>query len=181
MGLLEKTDRLDAGAIAWYADVKRLVAQQPAGESQQRLTAIVKRLRQLTDSQVEQRNQRRLVTDPDVLASIDALLAALASQIRAFETQLAALIDADPLWQTLDRAFRAIKGVADCTVARLMADLPEIGTLSNKAIAKLAGLAPIADDSGKRHGKRHVRGVRESIRYILFVVAEIVRCYTPTH
>jgi transposase len=175
MGLLEKTDRLDAGVIAWYADVKRLVAQQPAGESQLRLTAFVKRLRQLTDAQVEQRNQRRLVTDPDVLASIDAVLTTLTGQIRSFETRLAALIDADPLWQTLDAAFRAIKGVADRTVARLMADLPEIGTLSNKAIAKLAGLAPIADDSGRRNGKRHVRGGRESIRSILFVVAEIVR------
>jgi len=81
------------------------------------------------------------------------------------------------LWQEFDRAFRAIKGVAARTVARLMADLPEIGTLSGKAVSKLAGLAPVAHDSGKRAGKRSIRGGRESVRAILFVVAEIVRRY----
>ena len=54
---------------------------------------------------------------------------------------------------SLARACRSIKGVADRTVARLMADLPEIGTYSNKAIAKLVGLAPLANDSGKRQGQ----------------------------
>ncbi|SFI21240.1 transposase, partial [Methylobacterium brachiatum] len=56
---------------------------------------------------------------------------------------------------------------------------PEIGTLSNKAVAKLAGLAPIANDSGRRAGKRPVRGGRAGVRGVLFVVAEIVRRYEP--
>ena len=68
-----------------------------------------------------------------------------------------------------DAEFRTVKGVAGRTVARLMAELPEIGTLSNKAVAKLAGLAPIANDSGKRSGKRPIRGGREGVRSILFV------------
>ena len=57
--------------------------------------------------------------------------------------------------------------------------MPEIGTVSNKAIAKLAGLAPIARDSGKQTGKRQVRGGREGVRTILFIVAEVVRKYDP--
>lgn len=179
MGLLEKTDRIDAGVIAWYATVKRIVAQQPASQTQQRLTALVGRLRQLTELAVSQTNQRRLVDDADVLASIDAVLALLRSQIRQFEQAIAELIAADPLWQTLDQAFRTIKGVAGRTVARLMADMPEIGTLSNKAVAKLAGLAPIARDSGQTTGRRRVRGGRSSVRSILFVVAEIVRRHDP--
>ena len=79
----------------------------------------------------------------------------------------------------LDPAFRSIKGVADRTVARLMAEMPEIGTLSNKAISKLAGLAPFARDSGTFKGKRAVRGGRTHVRSILFVVAELVRRYNP--
>jgi transposase len=79
----------------------------------------------------------------------------------------------------LDRAFRSIKGVADRSVARLMAEMPEIGTLSNKAVAKLGGLAPIAKDSGKHVGKRPLRGGREGVRSILFVVAEVVRRHEP--
>lgn len=179
MGLLEKTDRIDAGMIAWYAAVKRIVAHRPPSEAQQRLTALVGRLRQLTELLVMQRNQRRLITDAEVLASIDAVVALVRGQIRQFEAAIAALIDSDPLWRALEQAFRSIKGVADRTVARLMADLPEIGTLNNKAVAKLAGLAPIAKDSGKIAGKRRVRGGRSTVRSILFVVAEIVRRHDP--
>src|SRR5207302_9968107 len=71
------------------------------------------------------------------------------------------------------------KGVADRTVARIMAEMPEIGTFSNKAAAKLGGLAPIARDSGTLHGKRAVRGGRSGVRAILFVVADVVRRYDP--
>lgn len=179
MGLLEKTDRIDAGVIAWYAAVKRIVPREPPAEAQQKLAALVGRLRQLTELRVIQVNQRRLISDTEVLASIDAVIALVRKQIRQFEAEIAELITADPLWRALDQAFRTIKGVADRTVARLMADLPEIGTLSNKASAKLTGLAPIAKDSGKIVGKRRVRGGRRSVRDILFVVAEVVRRHDP--
>jgi transposase len=175
MGFLEKTDRIDAAMIARYAEVKGIVAQEPASASQQRLRALVKRLSQLTALSVSQANHRRLVDEPDVLASIDAVLALVRKQIRQFENEIAELLDSDPLWKALDREFRTIKGVADRTVARLMADLPEIGTISNKAIAKLVGLAPMANDSGKRKGKRSVRGGRSAVRSILFTIAECVR------
>ena len=59
----------------------------------------------------------------------------------------------------------------------MMADLPEIGTYSNKAVAKLVGVAPIANDSGKRKGKRPVRGGRSGVRSILFLVAAIAARY----
>jgi len=108
-----------------------------------------------------------------VLVSIDTLIAMLRGQIRQFERDIAELITTDTLWRC------SIKGVADRTVARLMADLPEIGLISNKAIAKLAGLAPIARDSGKAAGRRRVRGGRATVRSILFLVAEIVRRHEP--
>jgi transposase len=179
MGILEKTDRIDTGVIAWFAEVKRIVPQSPASDAQQRLTALVTRLRQLTELRTAQSNQRRLVTDPTVRGTFDALRQLVSRQIRSLEAHIAQLIDGDPLWQKLDASFRTIKGVADRTVARLMAELPEIGTLSNKAAAKLTGLAPIARDSGKLNGKRPVRGGRSGIRSILFVVAEVVRRYDP--
>lgn len=121
MGLLEKTDQIDAGVIAWFAETKRLAPQPPAGAEQERLKALVTRLRQLTELQTAQRNQRRLVSDAAVLASFAEMLAA----------------------------------------------------------AKLAGLAPLARDSGKTFGKRPIRGGRDGIRSILFVVADLVRRYNP--
>jgi len=179
VGRLEKTDPIDAAMIAWYAEVKRITPREPDSPAQLKLRALVARLRQLTTAKVAQTNQRRLVEEPEVLAMIDELVGVIRRQIRSLETQIAALIDADPLWRALDAEFRATDGVADRTVARLMADFDEIGTISNKAAAKLAGLAPIAKDSGKRAGKRSVRGGRQSIRDILFVVADIVRRYDP--
>lgn len=179
MGFLEKTDTIDAGVIAWFAEVKRIVAQEPASAVQQQLEAAVTRLRQLTDLRTIQSNQRRLVTDSEVLTSIGETMAHINSQIRLFETRITELIDSDPLWRVLDETFRSIKCVADRTVARLMADLPEIGTISGKAISKLAGVAPIANDSGKIKGKRPVRGGREQVRSSLFVVAELVRRHDP--
>jgi transposase len=177
MGFLEKTDRIDAGVIAWYADAKRIVAQEPASKAQERLKALVTRLRQLTELRTMQTNQRRLVGEPDINRMFTEIMAMIARQTRELEHEIAALIDADPLWQKLDECFRSIKGVADRTVSRIMAEMPEIGTLSNKAAAQLAGLAPLAKDSGKSQGKRITRGGRANLRNILFVIVENVRRY----
>jgi transposase len=144
MGSLEKTDAIDAGMIAWYAEVKKSQPVCLAPENQQHLRALVTRLRQLTEMRVVQLNQQRLVSDRKVQASFKKLLALLAHQIGELEKSIAVLLEKDPLWRELDQAFRTIKGVADRTVARLMAEMPEIGTLSNKTISKLAGLAPLA-------------------------------------
>jgi transposase len=179
MGVLEKTDRIDAGIIAWYGEVKRLCPQEPASANQERLRALVGRLRQLTAARVAQSNQRRFVSEPMVLASIEEIMTLLRRQIRQLEAAIGELISTDLLWSKLDDAFRSIKGVADRTVCSLMALFPEIGTVANKAAAKLIGLAPFARDSGKHIGKRTVRGGRSPIRAILFTVAEIVRRHDP--
>jgi transposase len=179
MGRLEKTDRIDAGMIAWYAAVKQSPPVCLAPENQQHLRALVTRLRQLTDIRTAQLNQQRLVTDRSVQASFTKLLAFVAGQIRDLEQRIAKLIGQDPLWRELDRTFRTIKGVADRTVCRLMAEMPEIGTLSNKTISKLAGVAPLARDSGKYQGRRAVRGGRASVRDLLFIVASVVGRHEP--
>jgi transposase len=179
MGSLEKTDRIDAGMIAWYAEVKKSQPVCLAPENQQHLRALVTRLRKLTEMRAVQLNQQRLVTDRKVQASFKKLLALLARQIGELEQSIAVLLEKDPLWRELDQAFRTIKGVADRTVARLMAEMPEIGTLSNKTISKLAGVAPLANDSGKHQGKRAVRGGRAAVREILFIVASVVGRHEP--
>jgi transposase len=174
MGILEKTDRLDAGLIARFAIAKELKPTPPPSALQQRLNALVARLRQVTDDLVVQKQRRSSAINQQMLASIEEVIALLKRQARTLEAEIGSLINDDPLWSQLDAALR-IKGIANRAVARLLAELPEIGIYSNKAVVKLAGLAPLAHDSGARAGQRHIRGGRAGIRSILFLVADIVR------
>jgi transposase len=178
MGHLEKTDAIDAGDIGDFARAKKSKPCSPGSAQQQQLRALVTRLRQLTDLQTAQRNQSRLVTDVTAQQLFKELLLLVKRQIRSLEKAIAELIEADPLWRQLNTSFRTIKGVAARTVSRLMAEMPEIGTLSNKKISKLAGLAPLACDSGKYKGKRVISGGRGPIRDTLYMVAGVVaRCH----
>ena len=178
MGVPEKTDRIDASMIARFARHKGLQPMPLPSPAQRRLKALVARLRQLTDDLIVQKQRRSsLRDDAEMLASIDEVIALLKRQSRTLEGEIGSMIDDDPLWAHLSETFRSIKGVADRTVAWLMAELPEIGTYSNKAIAKLVGVAPIADDSGPRRGKRPVRGGRPGVRSIMFLVAAIAARY----
>ena len=178
MGVLEKTDRIDAKIIARFARDKGLQSMPVPSKAQQRIKALVARLRQITDDLTVQKQRRSsLLDNAEILASLDEVIALLKRQSRTLEGEIASMIDDDPLWEKLAETWRSVKGVAGRTVARLMAELPEIGTYSNRAIAKLVGLAPIANDSGKRRGKRPIRGGRSGVRSILFLVAEIAARY----
>jgi len=177
MGNLEKTDRIDAEMIAGYAAARKLVATPPPSEDQRRLTALTARLRQVSADLSIQKQRLHSTGEPVALASLKETIAFFNRQAKALAAEIAALVTIDPLWAELDKTIRSVKGLADRTVAVLLADLPELGTVSNKAIAKLAGLAPIANDSGQRNGRRSVRGGRASVRSILFLVADVARKY----
>src|SRR3979409_2567648 len=178
MDILEKTDRIDAGVIARFAHAKNLQPTPAPTPAQQRLKALVARLRQVTDDLTVQKQRRASLADnAEMLASIDEVIALLKRQSRKLEGEIASMIDDDPWWAQLAEAWPSVNGVAGRTVARLMAELPEIGTYSNRAIAKLVGVAPIANDSGKRRGKRPVRGGRSGVRSILFLVAATAARY----
>ncbi len=175
MGYLEKTDRIDAQVIAHFAATKAIEPMLPPSQNQQRLSALSARMRQVVSDITIQKQRLHTAREDMAREGIVELIAVLKRQSKLLSTMIAELIKADPLWAALDATLRSVKGVADRTVATLMADLPELGTLSNKAIAKLAGLAPLADDSGKRQGIRRTRGGRASVRTILFLVADIAR------
>jgi len=180
MGRLEKTDRIDAELIAGYAAAKRLKPTPPPSSQQRQLTALATRLRQVSADLGVQRQRLHSTRDPDALASLKEAIAFFARQAKALADRIAALIDTDPLWQALDKSLRSVKGVAGRTVATLLAELPDIGILSNKAVVKLVGLAPIANDSGNRQGPRSIRGGRTAVRTILFLIADIARKYDPS-
>jgi len=179
MGFLEKTDRIDAMMIARFASAKEVVAMPPASPAQQRLTALYARLRHVVDDIIKQKQRLHTAHEDFAQDGIKKLLKVLKDESDKLSIEIASMIDDDPLWQALATEFTKYKGVADRTVAVLMADLREIRTLSNRAISKLAGLAPLADDSGKRQGKRSIRGGRASVRNILFLIAGHLARFEP--
>ena len=180
MGYLEKTDRIDARMIAEHAKAKRIAASPPPSEDQRKINALSARMRQIVGDITVQKQRLSSARDAATRSDLAEIIALLTRQRKAVTNAIAELIHTDPLWHALDLTFRSVKGVADRTVATLLADLPEIGTLSNKAISKLVGLAPLADDSGRRSGKRITRAGRASVRSILFLVADLARKFDPT-
>lgn len=107
MGVLEKTDRLDAGVIARYAHAKNLQPTPAPTPAQQRLKALVARLRQVTDDLTVQKQRRSsLLDNVEMLASIDEVIALLKRQSRKLEGEIASMVDDDPLWAQLAEAWR---------------------------------------------------------------------------
>jgi transposase len=180
MGRLEKTDRIDAEMIARFALSKRMVPTLPPSADQQHLTALATRLRQVTQDLANQKRRLHSTRDPVALASLKEAIRFFTHQADELAEQIGRMIEADPLWQALDRTIRSVKGAAGRTVAYLLAELPELGTLSNRAVTKLVGLAPLPDDSGQRHGQRSIRGGRAGIRSLLVLIADLASRFDPS-
>ena len=145
-GHLEKTDRLDAKVIAHYFAIKALQPMPLPSEKQRRLSALSARMRQVVSDMTVQKQRlhsaSRDVAKNGLLELIGVLKRQSKSLGKSLSAEIASLIAADPLWAKIDAVLRSVKGVAGRTVATLMADLPELGSLSNGAISKIVGVAP---------------------------------------
>ena len=172
MGHLAKTDAIDALALAHYAHTLAHKADQ-AGvlltavpEQLETLQAMVLRRRQLMDMRTAEMNRRggamRVLRH-----SIDAVIKILNEQIEALDKDIGAHLDEH--FKELDERFEHIKGVGPNTCAAVVAFLPELGHISAARAAKLAGLAPLNNDSGASRGKRSTWGGRSIVRCALYM------------
>lgn len=170
MGRLAKTDRIDAQGLAhlaqvWAArpDAAHLV--KPLPDAQQRtLAALVGRRRQLVQMRTMEGNHLG-VAHPSAHKSIKIVIKSLETQIRHIEAALAAhlkLHHAD-----VSKLLGDVKGIGAATVATLMAELPELGTLKSRQVSALAGVAPYNHDSGRLKGKRCISGGRATLGPVL--------------
>jgi len=167
-GQLAKTDRLDAAVLARFAEAVRPAARPLPDAETRALQAQVTRRRQLQGMLVAERNRRRVA--PAVLhASLDTHIAWLRAQIDDLDRDLARSLRTSPLWRAEATLLRRVKGVGPVTAATLIAGLHELGTLDRKQIAALVGVAPLARDSGKHRGQRHIWGGRGDVRAVLYM------------
>lgn len=170
LGQLAKTDALDARLLALYGERCQPPLRPQPDAAQQELRALLTRRRQLTVMIVAEQNHRRLVP-ASIQTSIDRHLTLLRHERRAVDAELAARIAARPEWRQRQRQLQSVPGVGVVVATTLVAALPELGTLSRQEAAALAGLAPIARDSGTRSGARHCWGGRAEVRQALYMAA----------
>jgi transposase len=168
-GKLAKNDPIDAAMIARFAETFRDGLDQPAepknAELDRLLTARAGLLRMQT--QIENRGEHR---QPRTIAAAHrAILRTLRTQLAKLEVAIAATIKADPHAARRAEIVESVPGLGTQAAAGLLAWLPELGRISDKAAAALVGIAPYDDDSGERKGKRIIKGGRRKLRNLLYM------------
>jgi transposase len=180
VGELAKTDAIDARMIARFAHDVRPAPRSLPGENQRFFADLAGRRRQLIALRTAELNRRQQTQRPQLLASLDAVLRVLDEQITAIEQQLADAIAANAEWRGRAEILESVAGVGAATTLTLIADLPELGQLDHKPLAKLVGVAPLNRDSGKFRGRRTILGGRATVRAALYMAAfNAIRCNAP--
>jgi transposase len=170
MGRLAKTDAVDAAVIAHFAEVAQPPVRAHHDAAQRDLRALVVRRRQLRRQRAAERT-RTGRADAIVRPSIAAVVAFLSTQIAALDRQIAAALALDPATAASARLLQSAPGVGPVIAATLLAELPELGHLDAKAIAALAGVAPITRQSGKTPARAAIAGGRTAVRTVLDLAA----------
>lgn len=170
-GFLAKTDAVDARMLAAMASCLRPGAEVAPSPARERLALLHKRRDQLVATRQQERTRYGECTDRMICADVEEHLRFLDTQIAALERAIAAALAADARFARLAALLRSAPGVGAVTATTLVALMPELGQRSPKAIAALAGLAPLNCDSGQRRGKRSIRGGRKRVRDALYMAA----------
>ena len=176
LGLIAKTDEIDAQTIAYYGRTANIQPQAAQPQHVADLQALTTRRSQLLEIKVSEQN--RLETAPLLMKKeIKKHLAFLARQIQTLEEQIKHQIQSEESLADKNQIMQSVPGVGHVLSSTLLSNLPELGKLSNNEISALVGVAPFPHDSGKIKGKRYCRGGRNSIRKILYMATlSAARC-----
>lgn len=182
MGVLAKTDQVDARLLRDFADVlarhkDRVRFITPLVEqARQELAELMTRRRQLVDMRVAE-NNRLEHAGKSAARSIVSVIKLLDKQLAAIDAHIDDHMDRH--FKTQRELLDSVKGVGPVTILTLTAALPELGRLGRRQIAKLVGVAPLADDSGRWQGKRRTWGGRSSVRAVVHMAAVVAMRHNP--
>ena len=167
---LAKTDRLDATVLADFAARMRPTPRPLPDPALQELRALDVRRQQLLEMLGAERN-RVALAKAAVRPSLEAMMTALEQALAALDRQIGDRLKHSPVWQTRLKDLQAAPGIGPITARRLLTALPELGTVTTRAIAALVGVAPFNRDTGVFRGQRHIAGGRTHVRQVLFMAA----------
>ena len=165
---LAKTDRIDAAIIAEYAAVVKPRATPKKSKNLIAIKNLLARRRQLVNLRTQEMNRRQIMGKAFEV-SCRRMIRVFDQEIVRMEKQLAKRVASQAAWSEKQALLNSVPGVGNTLVYTLLADLPELGTLTNREISALVGVAPINRDSGKQRGKRRVQGGRASVRTVLYM------------
>lgn len=181
-GQLAKTDRIDAELLALYAERVRPEVRALPDEATRALEAVLTRRRQLVEMLVAERNRLHMVigsAQRPVRTSLKQHIAYLTRALAIADTELDTMVRASPLWRERDDLLRSVPGIGPVVARTLLAELPELGRLDRRAIAKLVGVAPLNRDSGTWRGRRTIHGGRASVRAAIYMAALVASRRNP--
>lgn len=168
IGLLAKTDRLDARLLARFAFSARPLPRPRPVPANEAMSELVRRRHQIVEMLTAERN-RRSTCPPDLLEKLDDHITWLTNERDRLTTQIETRLATQPEFHEKDAILQSTKGVGPILSATLQAELPELGQYSHKQIAALVGVAPYSKDSGRFRGKRRIRGGRSGVRCVLYL------------
>jgi len=177
-GRLAKTDAIDAGVLAHFAEVVRPPVRPLPDAMTQSLQAWLMRRRQLVEMLLAEEQRRSRALRP-IQRQIDQHVRWLRAQLGAVEKDLAQTLRASPVWREKDDLLRSVPGVGPVLTTTLLGDVPELGQLNRKQIAALIGVAPLNRDSGTYRGRRAVWGGRARVRATLYMASLTAARYNP--
>lgn len=178
-GRLAKTDVLDAAAIAHFAEAIKPEPLPLLDEQAREFKALMVRRRELVDMIVREKNRQQQAVEKRVLKDLKAHIRFLESRLSSIDEDIDGAVRSSPLWRAKEDLLRSVPGVGERTARTLLAEMPELGSLSRRQIASLAGLAPINRDSGTMRGKRMIQGGRRTVRSALYMAALVASRYNP--
>jgi transposase len=175
IGRRAKTDAIDAGVLAEFGGRMRPPVRPLADADARKLQALVARRNQLIEMRTMESNRLAAVADRAVRRSIEAVLRVLGKELGKADGELASAIESSPAWRARDELLQSIPGIGPVASRTLLAELPELGTLSRGQVAALVGVAPVNRDSGRWSGRRFIAGGRAAVRRVLYLCAHAAR------
>lgn len=170
-GYLAKTDAVDARMLAAMGRAIALPQDAPAEPAREGLALLNRQRDRLVAVRADEKKRLQQSAHARVRASIARHIAWLTAEISAIEKALADMLAEVPRLKAMQALLRTAPGVGAVTAMTLLAHMPELGGRSPKAIAALAGLAPLNNDSGQRRGRRAIKGGRRHVRRVLYMAA----------
>lgn len=177
-GQLAKTDAIDAQVLARFAEVIRPEPRSLPDEQTQALAALVTRRQQLIEMLTAEKN-RLASARRTIRKNLRSHIAWLERALEQADNDLAETIRQSPVWCEKEALLRSVPGIGPVLTTTLLANLPELGTLTHKQIAALVGVAPLNRDSGTLRGRRTVWGGRARVRTALYMAAIVAARFNP--